>query len=167
MSIRSQWCDFDKETRKYIKKRDNDRCIFCGSRGALQIAHIFLSRAHGGKGCKENGCFLCIKCHQVLDNGKDTSLRDKINQFCRSYLIKKENIIDLPSFIKTLKYDKKNNIIEHIKEEPKEIKDRCKNCRLLEKRQVKSNSIPAYYCRYRKIRITKNTEACKDFRRIK
>ena len=38
---------------------------------------------------------------------------------------------------------------------------------VLEKRQVKSNSIPTYYCRYRKIRITKNTEACKDFRRIK
>ena len=23
MSIRSQFCEFDKETRKYIKKRDN------------------------------------------------------------------------------------------------------------------------------------------------
>ena len=90
MSIRSQWCEFDKETRKYIKKRDNNRCIFCGNNGALQIAHIFLSRSHGGKGCKENGVMLCIKCHQALDNGKDVSLRDQISQFCRAYLIKKE-----------------------------------------------------------------------------
>lgn len=169
MSIRSQWCEFDKETRKYIKKRDNNRCVFCGNNGALQIAHIFLSRAKGGKGCKENGVMLCIKCHQALDNGKNTSLRYQISQFCRSYLIKKENIIDLSSLMKTLKYDKKNSLRERIiiSEEKKEIKDRCKNCRLLEKRQVKGNSIPTYYCRYRKIRITKNTEACKDFRRIK
>ena len=107
MSIRSKFCEFDKETRKYIKKRDNNRCVFCGNNGALQIAHIFLSRAHGGKGCKENGVMLCIKCHQALDNGKDTSLRDQISQFCRSYLIKKENIMDLSSLMKTLKYDKK------------------------------------------------------------
>lgn len=76
----------------------------------MQIAHIFLSRAHGGKGCKENGVMLCIKCHQVLDNGKDTSLRDQIKQFCRSYLIEKENIIDLSSLMKTLRYDKKTTL---------------------------------------------------------
>ena len=106
MSIRSQFCEFDKETRKYIKKRDNNRCIFCGNNGALQKAHIFLSRAKGGNGCKENGVRLCIKCHQALDNGKDVSLRDQISRFCRSYLIEKENIIDLSSLMKTLKYDK-------------------------------------------------------------
>ena len=114
MSIRSQWCEYDKETRKYIKKRDNNRCIFCGNNGALQIAHIFLSRAKGGNGCKENGVMLCIKCHQALDNGKDTSLRDQISRFCRAYLIKKENVIDLSSLMKTLKYDKKNSLRERL-----------------------------------------------------
>ena len=69
--------------------------------------------------------------------------------------------------MKTLKKEKKNSLREGIiiSEEKKEVKSRCKNCRLLEKRQIKGNSIPTYYCRYRKIRITKNTEACKDFRR--
>lgn len=168
MSIRSQFCEFDKETRKYIKKRDNNRCIFCGNNGALQTAHIFLSRAKGGKGCKENGVMLCLKCHQALDNGKDISLRDQISQFCRSYLIEKENIIDLPYLIKTLKYDKKNMLRESIiiPKEKREVKDRCKNCRLLEKRKIKGSTISSYYCRYRKIRITKNTEACKYFRKI-
>ena len=46
MSTRSKWCEFDKETRKYIKKRDNNECVICHSKGALQIAHIFLSRAN-------------------------------------------------------------------------------------------------------------------------
>ena len=68
MSIRTQWTDFDKETRKYIKKRDNNQCVICHSKGALQIMHIFLSRGQGGKGCKENGCLGCIKCHKILDN---------------------------------------------------------------------------------------------------
>ena len=56
MTKRSMWCEFDKDTRKYIKKRDNDRCIICGNKKTLQIMHVFLSRAHGGKGSKENGC---------------------------------------------------------------------------------------------------------------
>ena len=51
---------------------------------------------------------------QALDNGKDTSLRDQIKQFCRSYLIEKENIIDLSSLMKTLKYDKKNSLRERV-----------------------------------------------------
>ena len=55
MSKRSNWCDYDKNTRKYIKKRDNDKCVLCGAKGALQIMHVFISRAKGGKGCKENG----------------------------------------------------------------------------------------------------------------
>lgn len=114
MSVRSQFCEFDKETRKYIKKRDNNRCIFCGNNGALQIAHIFLSRAHGGKGCKENGVMLCIKCHQALDNGKDTSLRNKIHTYCAEYLVKKENILSITELMKTLKYDKKNSLRERV-----------------------------------------------------
>ena len=165
MSIRSQWCEYDKETRKYIKKRDNNKCIFCGNNGALQIAHIFLSRAHGGKGCKENGVMLCIKCHQALDNGKDTSLRDQINQFCRAYLIEKENIIDLSSLMKTLKYDKINAIRNDIKIEfpIKKIENKCKDCVMLEKRKDKFNSIPIYYCKIKNIRVNKNKNICEKY----
>ena len=52
MTKRSNWCEFDKEARKLIKKRDNNECVICHKKGALQIMHIFLSRAKGGKGCK-------------------------------------------------------------------------------------------------------------------
>ena len=48
MSKRSQWCEFDKETRKYIKKRDNNECVICHREGALEAMHIFVSRAKGG-----------------------------------------------------------------------------------------------------------------------
>ena len=110
MTRRSQWCEFDKETRKIIKERDKGRCIFCGHKGALQIAHIFLSRAFGGRGCKENGVFLCITCHQILDNpigGKQKLQKEVIESHCKRYLIEKENIIPNDDFISILKFDKK------------------------------------------------------------
>ena len=37
MSKRSNFTEFDKETRKYIKKRDKDKCVICGAKGGLQI----------------------------------------------------------------------------------------------------------------------------------
>ena len=30
MSKRSNWCEFDKNTRKLIYERDKKRCIYCG-----------------------------------------------------------------------------------------------------------------------------------------
>lgn len=107
MTKRSQWCEFDKETRKEIKKRDKDRCIICGSTGALQIAHIWVSRAHGGKGCKENGVILCTKCHQELDNYIGSRYtHDLIEKYCKDYLIKKENLNINKSFLDSLVYHK-------------------------------------------------------------
>lgn len=167
MSIRSQWCEYDKETRKYIKKRDNNRCTFCGNNGALQIAHIFLSRAKGGKGCKENGVLLCLKCHQALDNGKDTSLRNEIHTFCAEYLTKKENIISITELMKTLKYDKINSLRNDIKIElpVKKIENKCRDCIMLEKKENKYNSIPVYYCKLKNTRVNKNKEACREIKR--
>ena len=68
MSKRSQWCDVSKELRKYIINRDKE-CVNCGAKKPLTMAHIFLSRAKGGKGCKENIVALCNRCHYyILDN---------------------------------------------------------------------------------------------------
>lgn len=108
-SKRSQWCEFDKPTRKYIQKRDMDRCIYCGRTGALQIAHIFVSRAHGGKGDARNGVLLCVWCHNILDNpiGADACERSaNIDKHCRKYLIRKEHIDDVDMLCKELIYDK-------------------------------------------------------------
>ena len=30
-SNRTKWTDFDKETKRYIKKRDGGKCVICGN----------------------------------------------------------------------------------------------------------------------------------------
>ena len=104
MTLRSSYTDFDKETRKYIKRRDKNKCVICGNKGALQIMHIFVSRAKGGKGCKENGCLGCIKCHAILDNpigAEQNKLSQEYKAKCYQYLFNKEHIIYNDEFIKS------------------------------------------------------------------
>ena len=163
MSKRSNFTEFDKETRKYIKKRDKDKCVICGAKGGLQIMHIFLSRAKGGKGCKENGCLGCVKCHQIIDNPIGTEQNKKSREYleyCKKYLIEKENIKDTKELIENLKYKKEIT--------PFEIKiekiNRCKNCVYLIKKKGYNTSVSNYYCKYRKLSLSKNTRACKNFK---
>lgn len=164
--MRKNWCEFDKEVRKYIKKRDADRCIYCRNKGGLQIAHIFVSRAHGGKGSEKNGVLLCVKCHQLLDNpiGTSQNLKSKeINEFCKNYLISKENIKDIESLIKELKFDKTKNI------KPLEIKEKedyykCKDCEFLIKNKYNNSTIPSYYCLKQKKIMNKNNKSCLKYK---
>ena len=165
MSKRSQWTDYDKETRKYIKKRDKDKCIKCGAKGGLQIAHIFMSRAHGGKGCKENGVLLCVNCHKIVDNpigSNQCNLQKEYIDFCKNYLIEKECIVLDKEFYSMLQYKKEIERIE-IDLSPKVYKTRCKTCKFLVKNKYNS-TIPSYYCKYRHILINKQTEACKYYK---
>lgn len=101
-SERSKFCEFDKKTRKEIYIRDNYRCIYCGGTFGLGIAHVFVSRAHGGKGCKENGVLLCIICHTALDNGNNAEKRLNIDNYCCNYLYSNYGKIDKQKLI----YDK-------------------------------------------------------------
>lgn len=171
MSIRSNWCEFDKEIRKYIKKRDKNKCVICGNKGALQIMHIFLNRSHGGKGSKENGCLGCVKCHRILDNpiGKTKNkLSEEYLQRCKEYLIEKEHIIYNKEFIESLKFDKKKYKEEtEIRVDKIQIKkyDRCKDCIMLVKRSSYNSTLPNYYCRYKKTNLNKTTKACNKFRK--
>ncbi len=84
--------DFDKATREYIIERDNRRCIVCGSTSYLGIAHIFVSRAKGGRGIRSNGVVLCQRCHHNLDNGRSEPIQNRIRQICENYLHKRENV---------------------------------------------------------------------------
>lgn len=165
MSIRSQWCEYDKETRKYIKKRDGNKCYICGAKGGLQIMHIFVNRSHGGKGCKENGCLGCIKCHRIIDNPigeQENKLSKQYLEYCKNYLIEKENINYNDDFIENLKYHKKYGILD-LKIERKEPINRCKNCKYLIKKSGYNTTLPSYYCKYKKIYINKTTKACKKY----
>lgn len=178
MSIRSNWVEYDKDTRKYIKKRDNERCIICQKKGALQIMHIFLSRAKGGKGCKENGCLGCINCHSIIDNpiGKNQNeLSKKYLDYCKKYLIEKENILK--------KYKDEKDLIETLlkfKNKPIELKTfdvnninilekskRCRECTYLKKNKYNNNSINSYFCTKQKKILGKNNKICKNYKENK
>lgn len=164
MSKRSQWCDVSKELRKYIISRDR-QCVICGAKKPLTMAHVFLSRAKGGKGCKENIVALCNNCHYyILDNpiGKNNIEKSKqIEEYCKRYLISKENIVYNDEFINNLKYHKNYDIINTTIEKQE---NRCGNCIYLIKKENKRSTLPVYYCKLeRKIKAKKGV-ICKNFK---
>ena len=171
MSVRTNWTEFDKETRKYIKKRDGDKCVICGNKGALQIMHIFLNRSHGGKGCKENGCLGCVLHHRILDNpigNEENRLSQEYLQRCKNYLIEKEHIIYNKEFIESLKFNKQK-YLEQIETKVENIQikkyNRCKDCIYLKKKPTYNSTLPTYYCRYKKVNLNKTTKACNKFKK--
>ena len=105
---RKQWTDIDQKTRKYVLERDGHKCILCNSTYNLTLAHIFLSRGKGGKGCKENIVTLCSRDHYyIVDNPigtKYNELSKKYKERLKTYLIIKENINYNEEFIESLKY---------------------------------------------------------------
>lgn len=164
MSKRSQWCDVSKELRKYIIERDK-QCIICGTKKPLTMAHIFLSRAKGGKGCKENIVALCNNCHYfIVDNpiGKTAIEKSKkYLEYCKKYLISKENIVYNDDFIDNLKYHKVYDIID-LKIEKQQ--HRCSECVYLIKQTNKKNSLPTYYCKLEHKIKAKKGAVCDNFK---
>lgn len=110
VSARSKWTGINKETREYVLNRDGHKCLVCGSRNFLTLAHVFVNRAHGGKGCKENLVCLCADCHFfTLDNPlgeKEIEKSKKIKEYCKNYLIKHESITFNSEFLKNLVFSK-------------------------------------------------------------
>jgi len=100
-SKRSKATDITPKVRKQVLNRDNFACIICGSTYNLELAHVFLSRAHMGLGVKENLATLCKKHHMILDSGNKQE-QHNIRLAVESYMRSKHGDID----IKSLKYDK-------------------------------------------------------------
>lgn len=164
MSKRSKWTDFDKETKKYIKKRDGGRCVICHKVGATQCMHVFLSRAKGGRGCKENGASGCPECHRINDNPigqKEKELSITNNYKVKKYLVDKENLVVNKEFIDSLRYKKQPTPFEVNTEK---FTLRCKSCVFLVKNTHTHNSIPSYYCKIKKTIRGKNGEVCNKYR---
>ena len=162
MTNRTNWTDFSIEERKYIKKRDNNKCVVCGSSNGLQIMHIFVSRSHGGIGNRKNGCLGCIKCHQIIDNPIGTTQNKLSKEYikkCKIYLIAKENIEVNQKFLSNLVY-KKEKYTKTIK---KKSKEKCKNCKMLIKKKNSNSSMPYYYCVYKKTNMSRTNEPCKEY----
>lgn len=165
MTKMSKWADVSRETRKYIEKRDK-KCIVCGIKKPLTMAHIFISRAKGGKGSKENIVALCPKCHLLIDNpigNNDYYKGQEYLAYCKRYLQEKENFEANKKFLDELIYKKQ---ITEFKEPILKKFNRCKTCKFLTKRNNKYGTINFYYCKYKKIRINKTTKACNKFKEV-
>ena len=102
---RAIFSDFTKEEKLHIVERDAGKCIYCGKTTYLGVAHIFASRQKGGVGNRKNGVLLCQICHNALDNGKDSVLREKIQKYSENYLRNLYGDIKLEEII----YDKNKN----------------------------------------------------------
>lgn len=178
MTQRSKWCDVDKETRKYVLKRDK-HCIFCGAKKPLTMVHVFLSRAKGGKGCKENILAGCTQCHFfILDNpiGKKNNQKSvEMMTKAKNHLIKEENITVNKEFMDSLRYKKVLGGPEPIKaynppitNESKWVNqcfDKCQDCRYLKKNKFNNSSIPSYFCVAKKQVVGKKNKACDKFKK--
>ena len=167
-SNRTKWTDFDRETKRYIKKRDGGCCVICGKSGATQCMHVFISRAHGGKGCKENGASGCPECHRINDNPigkKERELSITNNYKVKRYLIEKENITVNQEFLDSLKY-KKETIPFEERQKPK-IEQRCKDCKYLVKNKNNKSTIPNYYCKKLNKIVGKKNPKCSKFMEVR
>ena len=108
VSDRTKWTSIDNKTKEYIIERDR-HCIICGKTTFLTIAHVFVNRAHGGKGSRKNLVCLCADCHILMDNpiGKIENEKAKIYlEFCKNYLKNTENIVINKNFIDSLIFSK-------------------------------------------------------------
>jgi 5-methylcytosine-specific restriction endonuclease McrA len=70
-----------QSVKDYVKRRDGDRCVICGSTRQLEVDH---KRAlmNGGDNSDANLATLCDDCHTDKTR-MDTSLRRKREKLCR------------------------------------------------------------------------------------
>ena len=81
-SKRSKACDISKKVKDEVWKRDEHKCIICGSYQAMPNAH-YIARSHGGLGIPQNIVTLCRECHFTYDQ---THLRQEYKNIIQAYL---------------------------------------------------------------------------------
>lgn len=170
-SKRSQWTEFDKDERKYIKKRDKEQCYLCGAKGALQIMHIFVNRAHGGKGERRNGVLGCVRCHAILDNPIGAAQINEANDMlrrCKAYLIDVEHIdITERELCEQLKFSKERDLPPvAIAVTPKPVEHwqpKCGDCKYCVRNRRSNSSIPSYFCKKHYCPAKRSAVACKEW----
>ena len=81
-SKRAKACDIPKSVKDRVWERDGQRCIICGNHEAMPNSH-FIRRSQGGLGIEENIVTMCMRCHQMYDQGVD---RRAIEAFTENYL---------------------------------------------------------------------------------
>jgi len=103
-SLRTKATDITPKVREKVKARDKNKCVYCGFGYAINLAHIWVNRSHGGLGIEQNLVCLCLECHTKLDNGKEIHAKP-IREHCERYL-KAHYKID----VEKMRYKKYENI---------------------------------------------------------
>lgn len=95
MSKQARAREFNATSRRIIKERDRNQCIFCQMQyhmedvtwsgpGSLSIMH-YIPRSQGGLGIPQNGAQGCVSHHEMLDNG-NKGRREEMLQLFKNYL---------------------------------------------------------------------------------
>lgn len=73
----------NKKVRDIVYERDSNdgapNCIICG-RPYPEVHHI-VERSRGGQAIPENLVCLCYRCHRILHDTEDKSMKDAIREY--------------------------------------------------------------------------------------
>jgi 5-methylcytosine-specific restriction endonuclease McrA len=87
---RTRATDIPQSVKDAVWKRDNHRCVWCGSPNAMPEAH-YIPRSRGGLGIPENILTLCRmkfgerSCHDIYDKGTREE-REAMRSYFAEYL---------------------------------------------------------------------------------
>lgn len=71
-----------EKVRDLVLERDNNRCIFCGSKEHLHMAHL-VSFKISKKNLEKEAIILCLKCHGLFDERSKESTNEKRKEMGR------------------------------------------------------------------------------------
>ncbi len=134
--------------------------------------HIFVNRAHGGKGERRNGVLGCVRCHAIIDNptGEDQNAlsRDYLRR-CKAYLIDVEHItITERELCEQLIFNRERDLPKiapvPVQAPPKpKYEPRCGDCRYCVRNTRSNSSIPTYFCKRHYCQAKRTAVACAQF----
>ena len=77
----------NKKVRDRVYERDSwdgaPCCVICGR--AFPEVHHIVERSRGGQGVEENLVCLCYRCHRILHDTEDRSMKETIAEYMRKY----------------------------------------------------------------------------------
>ena len=77
----------NQKVREIVYERDSmdgvPCCILCG-RPFTQVHHI-VERSRGGQAIPENLVCLCYRCHRILHDTEDRSMKDVIRNYMKTH----------------------------------------------------------------------------------
>lgn len=119
---------FSKKDQSIIKNRDNNRCVFCGSKKDLQVDHKD-DNYKSSELSHKDGQLLCSHCNTLKRGGNSDKRIDRISP---PFLNGLNKYFDMSSY--NFWYDPKDWIQILIKKLQEKLKNKDENIRLLKKR---------------------------------